>query len=164
MRTNTLLTRCEQRAVHYFTMSTNSVLTPCKQGAVLSRYSLVLPPPQPLILPFPLSKNRLINSLSSSKNNRLEMLKIQSRLVFLKVVEKARASKGAGRGIRKQWGGPKSPRRGRSWRVRGVGERGRNSGAPQGCKMVEKGGVGNVKCVIIRHNSFGYLKCSSYIC
>ena len=39
MRTNTLLTRCEQRAVRYLAMRTNSVLTPCKQGAVLSRYS-----------------------------------------------------------------------------------------------------------------------------
>ena len=39
MRTNSPLTRCEQRAVHYLAMSTNSLLTPCKQGAVLSRYS-----------------------------------------------------------------------------------------------------------------------------
>ena len=145
-------------------MSTNSVLTPCKQGAVLSRYSLVPPPPQPPILPFPLSKIRLTNSLSIPKNSRLEMLKIQSRLVFLKVVEKEELSRGAEGKIRKRSGGPKSPRRGRSRRVRGVGERGLNGGALRGWKMVEKGGVGNVKCVIIRHNSFGCLKHSSYIC
>ena len=121
-------------------------------------------PPQPPILPFPLSKNRLINSLSRCKNSRLEMLKMQSRLVFLKVVENVGVSRGAEGKNRKRSGGPKSPRRGRSRRVRGVGGRGRNGGAPQGWKMVEKGGVGNVKCVIIRHNSFGCLKHSSYIC
>ena len=42
MRTNSPLTRCEQRAVHYLAMRTNSLLTPCKQGAVLSRYSIFL--------------------------------------------------------------------------------------------------------------------------
>ena len=43
MRTNSLLTRCEQRAVRYLAMRTNSLLTTQflgKQGAVLSRYSL----------------------------------------------------------------------------------------------------------------------------
>ena len=53
MSTNSLLTRCKQRAVRYsprstyspflsFPLRTNSVLTPCKQGAVLSRYSMAL--------------------------------------------------------------------------------------------------------------------------
>ena len=42
MSTNTLLTRCKQRAVRYLAMSTNFLLTPCKQGAVLSRYSIGL--------------------------------------------------------------------------------------------------------------------------
>ena len=43
MRTNSLLTRCEQRAARYLAMRTNSLLTTQflgKQGAVLSRYSL----------------------------------------------------------------------------------------------------------------------------
>ena len=34
MRTNTLLTRCKQRAVHYLAMRTNTLLTRCKQRAV----------------------------------------------------------------------------------------------------------------------------------
>ena len=30
MSTNSLLTRCKQRAVRYLAMRTNSILTPCK--------------------------------------------------------------------------------------------------------------------------------------